>query len=133
MWKEDRIVIDWQDVSMEGGCRWDWTLALYAILHPKEDVILYLGKADGTTVRTRWNADDKHERVWRPYRKMSWVSLSTASLLENSAYQVLFGSPGSWVADVEALLIHQIQAMGQYSMRQDQECLSARHRGLLPR
>jgi hypothetical protein len=38
-------------------------LALYGILLPDEDEILYLGKADGSTVRSRWNADDKHERV----------------------------------------------------------------------
>jgi len=66
--KDERIILDWQDVNHESGRwadRWDYNLALYSILHPNEDEVLYLGKADGCTVRSRWNADDKHERVWR--------------------------------------------------------------------
>lgn len=38
---------------------------LYGVIHPEEDQILYIGKADGSTVRQRWNADDKHNRVWQ--------------------------------------------------------------------
>jgi len=65
---DERIILDWQDVNHESGRwadRWDYNLALYSILHPDEDEVLYLGKADGSAVRSRWNADDKHERVWR--------------------------------------------------------------------
>lgn len=65
---DDQIILDWRDVHDETGrwsARWDYNLALYAISHARRDEILYLGKADGCTVRTRWNADDKHERVWR--------------------------------------------------------------------
>jgi len=131
--EEDRIVIDWQDVSMEGGCRWDWTLALYAILHPKEDVILYLARLTALPFGPGGNADDKHERVWR-VSKMSWVSLSTASLLENSAYQVPFRLTWQLVADVEAFVDSPNQSHGPNTQCvKDQECLSARHRGLLPR
>lgn len=66
----DSIILDWQDVNHESGRwsdRWNDTLALYAILHPDDDEILYLGKADGytSTVARRWNAPDKHDRVWR--------------------------------------------------------------------
>ena len=66
--EEDQIIIDWRDVYAESDRwaeRWYYTLALYGILHPWRDEVLYLGKADGTRVCTRWDADDKHERVWR--------------------------------------------------------------------
>ena len=62
------IVLDWRDVNHESGRwddRWDYTLALYAVIHPRTDEILYLGKADGSSVRARWNAADKRYRVWR--------------------------------------------------------------------
>lgn len=58
-----RIIIDWRDA--ESGDRWDYCRALYAILHPDESEVLYLGKADGCTIRQRWRANDKHERVWK--------------------------------------------------------------------
>ncbi len=32
---------------------------LYAYLHPETNEILYIGKADGSTVKERWEAEDK--------------------------------------------------------------------------
>ncbi len=57
------VIIDWQEPAIFRE-RLEWSRALYAILHPETDEILYLGKADGCTVLDRWNADDKHDRVW---------------------------------------------------------------------
>jgi hypothetical protein len=77
------IVIDWRVVDAESGRwghGWTYTLALYAILHAEVPAILYLGTADGTTVRTRSNATDKHERVWQQIEEIvpfQGVSLST--------------------------------------------------------
>src|SRR4051812_41467638 len=65
---DERIILDWRDAHDEAGRwadRWNYNVGLYAILHPSRDEVLYLGKADGCTVRSRWKADDKHERVWR--------------------------------------------------------------------
>jgi len=62
------IILDWRDVNDGSGRwdhRWDYSLALYAIIHPRTDEILYLGKADGRTVRARWNVADKHDCMWR--------------------------------------------------------------------
>jgi hypothetical protein len=56
---DERTILAWQDVNHESGRwadRWDYNPALYSILHPGEDEILYLGKADGATVRSRSRA-----------------------------------------------------------------------------
>lgn len=65
--QDDVVILDWRDVNHDSGrwsARWRYRRALYAILHPDKDEVLYLGKADGSTVRARWDAADKHDRVW---------------------------------------------------------------------
>lgn|SRR5215469_3272260 len=71
------IILDWRyvnDGSSRWDHRWDYSLALYAIIHPRTDEILYLGKADGRTVRARWNVADKHDRMWRRIEKSAGFS-----------------------------------------------------------
>jgi len=108
---DERIILDWQDVNHESGRwadRWDYNLALYSILHPDEDEVLYLGKADGSTVRSRWNADDKHERVWSRIE-------DERGLFEHGFIVGEFRLPDGQrlsrqlVCDVESFLIHQIK------------------------
>lgn len=107
----DDITIDWRDVydeSARWADRWEYTLALYAILHPRRQEILYLGKADGSTVRSRWAANDKHERVWR--RIEDDLGLSSHGFIVGE-FRL---APGcrltrELVSDIEALLIHQIK------------------------
>jgi hypothetical protein len=111
--RDDPIILDWRDVNHESGRwadRWDYTLALYAILHPAADEILYLGKADGdtSTVRRRWDADDKHDRVWRRIE-------DERGLFEHGFIVGEFRPPlgmrltRELVCDIESLLIYQIQ------------------------
>src|ERR1039458_4666039 len=70
---DDRIILDWRNVYESGpwADRWDYSIALYGIIHFSDDEILCLGKAHGetSTVRRRWNADDKHERGWSRIEK----------------------------------------------------------------
>jgi hypothetical protein len=108
---DERIILDWQDVNHESGRwadRWHYNLALYSILHPDEDEILYLGKADGCTVRSRWNADDKHERVWSRIE-------DERDIFEHGFIVGEFRLPDGQrlsrqlVCDVESFLIHQIK------------------------
>lgn len=108
---DDRIILDWRDANHENGRwsdRWDYNLALYAILHPTAAEILYLGKADGCTVKTRWNADDKHDRVWGRIE-------DELGLFEHGFIVGEFRLPDGQrltrqlVCDVESLLIHQIK------------------------
>ena len=106
--EDDRILIDWQDVHIENGCRWGWTLALYAILHPEKDLVLYLGKADGTCVRSRWNADDKYERVWRRIEDEMHI-FDHRFIVGEFCPPTGVRLTKQFVADVESLLIHQVK------------------------
>lgn len=108
---DERIILDWQDVHHETGrwsARWDYNLALYAILHARRDEIVYFGKADGCTVRARWKADDKHERVWRRIEE-------ELGLFKHGFIVGEFRLPEGQrltrqvVCDVESLLIYQLK------------------------
>ena len=109
--RDGSIILDWRNVYEGSGRwndRWNYTLALYAILHPSADEILYLGKADGSTVRSRWNADDKRERVWRPIE-------DDLAVFEHRFIVGEFRTPAhkrltrELVSDIESLLIYHIQ------------------------
>ena len=57
--EDERIILDWRDVNHESGRwadRWQYNLALYGILHPEEDEVIYLGKANGCTVASQSTA-----------------------------------------------------------------------------
>jgi hypothetical protein len=108
---DERIILDWRDAHDGTGRwaeRWDYNLALYAILHPSRDEVLYLGKADGCTVRSRWNADDKHERVWRRIE-------DERRLFKHGFIVGEFRLPAGQrltrhlVCDVESFLIHEVK------------------------
>jgi hypothetical protein len=116
----DRILIDWQDVNAEDGSRWTWTLALYAIVHPNEGEILYLGKADGTSVGSRWAAADKHDRVWRRIEKE--LGIFEHSFLVGEFYLASgVRLSGQLVADVESLLIYRLKP------RANTQCIDTRN------
>jgi hypothetical protein len=126
---DDAIIVDWLGVDHESD-RWNYTVALYAILHPSEaDTILYLGKADGSTVRSRWNASDKHERVWERIE-------NELDLLEHRFIIGEFVLPAGarlsreLVSDVESLLIRQIQP---WANRQNKKSRGYTRRGMIVR
>jgi len=105
------IILDWRDVNHGSGRwdhRWGYNLALYAVLHPRTDEILYLGKADGSTVRARWNAADKHDRVWRRIEQ-------ERGLFEHGFLIGEFQMPDGMrltrqlVCDIESMLIYALQ------------------------
>lgn len=109
--RDGSIILDWRNVDEGSGRwnnRWNYTLALYAILHPSADKILYLGKADGSTVRNRWKADDKRERVWRRIE-------DDLAVFEHRFIVGEFRTPAGkrltreLVSDIESLLIYHIQ------------------------
>ena len=59
---DSSIEVKWQPISNNNEY-WNSSRCLYAYLHPKTYKILYIGKADGTTVKERWNAEDK-DKLW---------------------------------------------------------------------
>lgn len=114
--KDGKIVIDWRDVNAKSGRwfhRWTYTLALYAILHPDEPEVLYLGKADGTSVRRRWNASDKRERVWLRVEEQRQVFEHGFIIGEFLVFDGM-RLTRQLVADIESLLIYSIQQMGEH-------------------
>jgi hypothetical protein len=105
------IILDWRDVNHESGRwehRWQYELALYAVIHPRTDEIIYIGKADGSTVRARWNAADKHDRVWRRMEQERGISEHGFVVGE---FQMPEGIrlTRQLVCDIEAMLIYAIQ------------------------
>jgi hypothetical protein len=58
------IRIRWTPIEVEHDPRWTASRSLYAYLHPRQDELLYVGKAWSTTVRQRFHAADK-DRFWR--------------------------------------------------------------------
>jgi hypothetical protein len=51
-----KIEIEWELIKSDGNN----SECLYAYLHPKTKEILYIGKADSSTVKERWEAKDKN-------------------------------------------------------------------------
>lgn len=56
------IEVKWQAIG-DNSKYWNSSRCLYAYLHPETYEILYIGKADGTSVKDRWDAEDKDE-LW---------------------------------------------------------------------
>lgn len=105
---DEKILIDWQDVNAGDGSRWGWTRALYAIQHPEKHELLYLGKTDGTTIRARWNADDKHERVWKRVEDEKRI-FEHRLIVGQLCVPTVVRLTRELMIDVESLLIHQIK------------------------
>ena len=61
------IEVKWRLIG-DNNEYWNSSGCLYAYLHPKTYKILYIGKADGTTVKERWSAEDKDE-LWNCLNK----------------------------------------------------------------
>ncbi len=99
------IQIRWEAISGEDDAKWGWSGVLYAYLAPEDEEILYVGKADGanSTVRRRWNADDK-AGFWRDLERQRGIHQHAVIVGE-----VDLGPGGrltrELLADLESLLI----------------------------
>lgn len=103
-----KIALDCRLVSEEDELRWSYNRTLYAYLAQRAAEILYIGKADGCTVRERWRekrqfwADLERERNIKSHRVIvaEWDipanCLMTRQLL----------------ADTESLLIYEVNPWG---------------------
>lgn len=68
------IRIRWHAIRGDDDPKWRWTGVLYAYIAPRANEILYVGKADGanSSVRRRWNADDK-AGFWRDLERQRGI------------------------------------------------------------
>lgn len=111
------IRIRWVAIRGEDDPMWFWSGVLYAYIAPGGEEILYVGKADGatSTIRTRWNADDK-EGFWRDLERQRGIYQHAVI-----AGRVDIGSGGrltsQLLADLESLLIKWEQPWGNIQGR----------------
>lgn len=106
-----QVEIAWSLVADDKHDAWRSNRALYAYLHPRQREILYIGKADGTTVRARFTAPDKM-RFWRDLERGRRIYehrmlIGLISTKERLTRQLL--------ADVESILIFSVQPWGNVS------------------
>ena len=98
-----RVILHWHSVCEEDDPHWRHNLALYAYLAPIKGEIYYLGKCDRTTVRGRacysaksgaWDCINQRSKSHR-------LIVAEIEVEQRLTRQLL--------ADIESLLIHQIQ------------------------
>ncbi len=94
---------------------WDEQYCLYAYLQPQRDRLLYTGKADYSTLRSRWRGEHKDqlfEDIWRVYGTgEDEVRVVHGDLeLEEGCRR-----SSELLADVESLLIKRLQPFGNIS------------------
>lgn len=51
---KEAIIIDWRELGDDDDPGWDQKRCVYAYVAPDTDEILYIGKAWGVSVRSRW-------------------------------------------------------------------------------
>jgi hypothetical protein len=100
------IQIGWVDLA-PGSEAWDWTRCVYAYLHPKDEQILYLGKADGSTVRERFAASDK--RSMFRFLEEKWDLRRVAVIAGVIALEGGRRLSQELLADIENLLIRRVR------------------------
>lgn len=112
-----RINVRWAILD-DSDLRWEWTLALYAYLTPSFKEILYIGKSYDSTIRQRWLASDK-QRFWSDLEHQrgiyEHVVIVGGITLIGERYTPRITSQK--VADVESLLICQVQPWGNIACK----------------
>lgn len=108
------ISIDWRWVRSQSDPKWELMGVLYALVHPVHDEIIYIGKADYSTVRQRYRCPRK-----------DWIH-DAVSLQGYSRPRLLVGQlvieagrnfRSEKLADVESLLIHRVKPVANQACR----------------
>lgn len=102
----DDVEVDWRRVRQQNDEEWGYWRCLYIYVDVRDDVILYLGKADRCTVRERWCGRHKDDlREWLADEGTERVYLHVGEIDWGEARRY---SPEK-LADLEALLIKRLQ------------------------
>lgn len=114
--------IRWTAIVGEDDAQWVWSGVLYAYLAPGDEEILYIGKADGaaSTVRRRWNADDK-AGFWRELERKRDIHKHAVVV---GGVDVGLGGrlTRQLLADLESLLIKWERPWGNIQGRKERNC-----------
>ncbi len=103
------VRVDWLAL-LDDDEEWHWTACLYAYQHPTQRTILYIGKTDGTTVRSRLYG--RHKNEFFRWLKQRYGS-TRIRVLQG---EVLLGHgqrlSRELLNDIESLLINQLKPLG---------------------
>ncbi len=104
-----RARVDWLTLVDEDE-EWRWTTCLYAYQHPTQRTILYIGKTDGTTVRSRLYG--RHKKDFFRWMKARYGT-TRMRVLQGEVYL----EPGKRLSrelltDIESLLINLVRPLG---------------------
>ncbi len=108
--KDFSIEIKWRQIEIDRNDEyWNRSRCLYAYLHPEGEEILYIGKADGATVKERWSANDK-DVLWNYLNKNGVKEHIPIIGIIYLPKQTRFSS--ELLKDIEGLLIYREQPAG---------------------
>jgi hypothetical protein len=106
------VHIEWQTLGLHDE-RWLWNRCLYSYLHPETQQLLYIGKADGATVKARFHAPDK-QSIFKYLNE--WCAISSVGVIVGALYlEQQHRISRQLVADVESLLIKRVRPVGNVS------------------
>jgi hypothetical protein len=109
------VWVHWTKLASDDDPRWDEQYCLYAYLQPQRDRLLYIGKADYSTLRSRWHGEHKDELfedIWGVYGiGEDEVRVLHGELELEEGYR----RSSELLADVESLLIKRLQPFGNIS------------------
>src|SRR5436189_4219217 len=102
------VEVEWTNLENSRHALWGGRLCLYAYLHPTSDWLLYVGKADFSTVRERLYGDHKAQ-LWRDLRRK--YGIEDVRVMHGEL--VVDGRRTSeLLSDTESLLIKRLRPFG---------------------
>ena len=115
-----KVYIEWTTLNEDQHELWAVGFCLYAYLHPLRDWLLYVGKADYSTVRGRLHGAHKQvlfRDLWSQYR------IDQVRVLHGALIRADGGRRTSeLLADVESLLIKRLAPFGNIQSRNKRIC-----------
>jgi hypothetical protein len=102
------IILDWQLVADDRDPCWAYTRAVYAYLTPRGAEVLYIGKADGCSVRDRWRGKTE---FWLDLENMRGIMshrVIVSDILSHGDCRLT----RELLSDVESLLICELKPWG---------------------
>lgn len=108
------VDVRWYELSDQEDERWFYNRCLYAYLKSRDGEILYIGKCDGCSVRTRWQ---QKEDFWSDLERDRSI-YSHVAIVGEIRQEVGRRLSRQLLADVESLLIWIIEPWGNIQCQQ---------------